>query len=91
MKAYLEVQPMTVSCRRRVTIDRELLDHLNVKPGDQLEVDLLPRGRCVLRAARTGSIQEFIGCLADKPRKTLGPVSVEELNEAIERAWAGEP
>lgn len=85
MKDVLEVPPMTVSSRRKITMDRDLLAHLNVKPGEQLEVYLMSRGRCVIRAVRTGDIRDFIGCLADKPRRVEGDVSIGDMNEAIEK------
>lgn len=91
MKDLVEVPPMTVSSRRKITMDREVLEHLNVKPGGQLEVYLMSRGRCVIRAARTGDIRDFVGFLAHKPRRVEGDVSIGDMNEAIEKMWGSEP
>ena len=67
-----------------------MLEYLDVKPGGQIEVYLLPRGRCVMRAARTGDIRDFIGFLAHKPRTVEGDVSIGDMNEAIEKGREGE-
>lgn len=85
----VDLLPMTVSQRRTVKLERLVLDHLKVKPGGTVEVDLLANGCCVLRAARTGDIRDLFGILAGRPRGREGEVSVEEMNEAIARGWAG--
>ncbi|MDH0868091.1 AbrB/MazE/SpoVT family DNA-binding domain-containing protein [Mitsuaria sp. GD03876] len=87
----IDLQPMTVSQRRKVKLEQLVLDHMNVKPGGTVEVDLLANGCCVLRATRTGDIREIFGMLADRPRGRAGEVSIEEMNEAIAQGWAGEP
>ncbi|PKA41209.1 hypothetical protein CWR43_23590 [Rhizobium sullae] len=35
---------------RSVTLTKEILDHLGVKPGDELELELLPDRKAVVRA-----------------------------------------
>lgn len=35
---------------------------------------------------RTGTIQDFIGCLAGKTKKVA---TIEEINQAAEDGWAG--
>lgn len=84
---------LTVTARGQVTFRREVLRHLGIKPGEKLEIDLLPGGRAVLKAAPpSGSFRSLVGCLKGK---TNGRVfSIEEINEAIgdaaTRAGAGE-
>jgi hypothetical protein len=52
-----------------------------------IELELLPEGRGVLKAARpSGSIDGFIGILAGRTKKIA---SIEEINEAAARGWAG--
>jgi hypothetical protein len=64
------------------------MQHLGVKPGGKIELDLLPDGRGMLRAARpTGKIEDFFGALAGKTKKVA---TIEEINEAIARGWAGQ-
>ena len=78
---------LTVTARGQVTFRKEVLQHLGIKPGERIELDLLPDGRGVLKAARpTGTIGEFVGLLAGRTRKVA---TVEEINEAAARGWAG--
>jgi hypothetical protein len=64
------------------------MEHLGVKPGGKIEIDLLPDGRGMIRAARpTGKIDSFIGMLAGKTKKVA---TIEEMNEAAAAGWAGE-
>lgn len=63
------------------------MQHLGVRPGGKIELDLLPDGRGVIRAARSsGKIQDFFGLLAGKTKKVA---TIEEMNEAAARGWAG--
>ncbi len=50
---------LTVTARGQVTFRKDVLQHLGIKPGDRIELDKLPDGRIVLRAAKpTGTIDE---------------------------------
>jgi hypothetical protein len=61
---------------------------MGLQPGQKIEVDLLPEGRVQIRAARPkGSIDDFIGFLAGK---TNVKMTIDEIKEATERAWAGQ-
>jgi hypothetical protein len=63
------------------------LRHLGVRPGDRIELNLLPNGRGMLEAARpTGSIDDFIGRLKGRRKKVA---TIEEINDAAARGWAG--
>jgi len=78
---------LTVTAKGQITLKKELLRHLNVAPGDKVEADALPDGRIVIRPARpAGSIDSFIGSLADPngPRLTI-----EQIKEITEEGWAG--
>lgn len=78
---------LTVTARGQVTFRKEVLQHLGIKPGDKIELDLLPDGRGMLRAARaTGTIDDFIGLLAGRTKKVA---TLEEINEATAQSWAG--
>ena len=84
------MKKLKVDSRGRVTFGKELLRHLGVEPGQTIEVEKLPGGRLALGPVRrtgTGSIDSFIGLLAGKTTKV---VTIDEMNEAIERGWAGE-
>ena len=43
---------LTVTKRGQVTLPKELLRHLGVKPGEKIELALLPNGQGELSAAR---------------------------------------
>lgn len=78
---------LTVTTRGQVTFRKEVLQHLGIKPGDKIDLDLLPDGRGVIKAARpAGSIAGFVGLLTGRTRKVA---SIEEINEAATQAWAG--
>jgi AbrB family looped-hinge helix DNA binding protein len=78
---------LTVTERGQVTFRKEVLRHLGVKPGEKIELELLPDGRVTIHTARPkGSIEDFIGCLAGKTKVKL---TIEEIKDATERAWAG--
>ena|SRR5450432_172196 len=78
---------LTVTARGQVTFRKEILQHLGVKPGSKIDLDLLPDGRGMIRAAKpTGKIQDFFGVLAGKTKKVA---TIEEMNEAAARGWAG--
>lgn len=78
---------LTVTARGQVTFRKKVMEHLGVKPGEKIELDLLPDGRGVIRAARpTGKIEDFFGVLAGKNKKIA---TIEEMNEASARGWAG--
>ena len=78
---------LTVTARGQVTFRKEVLRHLGIEPGEKIELDLLPDGRGVLKAARsTGSIDSFVGLLAGRSKKVA---TIEEMNDAATRGWAG--
>jgi bifunctional DNA-binding transcriptional regulator/antitoxin component of YhaV-PrlF toxin-antitoxin module len=78
---------LTVTARGQVTFRKKVMQHLGVKPGDKIELDLIPDGQGIIRAARpTGNIESFIGMLAGNTKKVA---TIEEINEATAAGWAG--
>lgn len=78
---------LTVTARGQVTFRKEVLQHLGIKPGEKIELDLLPDGQGILKAARTtGKIDGFVGLLAGRTKKVA---TIEEINEAAALGWAG--
>ena len=78
---------LTVTARGQVTFRKDVLQHLGIKPGERIELDLLPDGRGMLRAARpAGTIDGFVGLLAGRAKKVA---TIEEINEATAQGWAG--
>jgi bifunctional DNA-binding transcriptional regulator/antitoxin component of YhaV-PrlF toxin-antitoxin module len=79
---------LKVTSKGQVTLKKDLLQHLGVRPGDEILVEQLPEGRIQVKAARRKrDISEFFGSL----KQENGPhLTIEEMNEIIERGWAGE-
>ncbi|RAI45360.1 AbrB/MazE/SpoVT family DNA-binding domain-containing protein [Rhodoplanes roseus] len=79
---------LTVTAKGQVTLRKDLLQHLGVRPGDKVTVEKLPDGRVVVAAQRRGgAISDVFGRL----KRAGGPaLSVEEMNEIATRGWAGE-
>ena len=75
-----------------LTVPKEFIQDIGMKPGDQVELDLLSNGSVVLkpsgvdvRTERTGRIEDLFGCLAGQSNVRL---TIEEMNEAIGKAAA---
>ena len=78
---------LTITERGQVTFRKDILNHLGIKPGEKIAIDLLPDGSGVVRAAKAGgSIDDFIGSLAGRTKKVA---SLEEINEAAAKGWSG--
>lgn len=78
---------LNVTSKGQVTLRKELLDHLGVQPGQEIEVTELPGGRIEIRARRRdGTIEGFIGLLAGTSDKIA---SLDELERAAAEAWWG--
>ncbi len=80
---------LTITSKGQVTLRRDLLRHLGVGPGEQIEVQALPGGRIEVRAAQApGSIEAFIGSLAGRSAKVA---SLEEIQQAAVAGWSSSP
>jgi bifunctional DNA-binding transcriptional regulator/antitoxin component of YhaV-PrlF toxin-antitoxin module len=78
---------LTVTVRGQVTFRKKVMQHLGIKPGGKIELDLLPDGQGIIRAARpAGTIDGFLGVLSGRTKKIA---TIEEMNEAAARGWAG--
>lgn len=78
---------LTVTARGQVTFRKDVLRHMGVRPGDKIELELAPGGKGIIGAARkTGSIEDFIGVLEGKTRRTA---AIGDLVAVTERGWAG--
>ncbi len=74
--------------RGQVTLRKEVLRHFGVRPGEKIELELLPGGKGIVQASKPkGRIEDFFGCLAGKTDVKL---TIEEMNEAIAEAGAAE-
>lgn len=81
------MKTLTVTSRGQVTFRKEILQHLGIQPGERIELELLPGGRGVLKAARPAKkIHGFLGLLAGRTKKTA---TIDQINQAAEAGWAG--
>jgi antitoxin PrlF len=79
---------LTVTRKGQLTLRKELLQHLGIRPGQRVDVEVLPGGRLELHAERaTGDISRFIGLLAGRTSHTA---TLEELTNAAAEGWAGQ-
>ena len=78
---------LTVTSKGQVTLRRSVLEHLGARPGDVLEVDLLPGGRAEVRAAPKGDLTAFFNSFPNYKGPSL---TIEDMNEIIGAGWAGE-
>lgn len=78
---------VTVTAKGQVTLRKEVLEHLGAKPGDRLEVELLPSGRIEARTKPGRSVSSIFGMLkrSGEPARTI-----EEIDDAAGAGWAGE-
>lgn len=79
---------LTVTVKGQVTLKRDFLQHLGIKPGERVELEKLPGGELRVRAARPGNtIDSFLGLLSGKSDKVA---TIDEINEAAASGWAGD-
>ncbi len=77
---------LTITAKGQITFRKEILQHLGARPGEKVEVELLPNGRVQVKARPRGSIEDFFGSLQKPDTK---PLTIEEINEIIADSWAG--
>lgn len=81
---------LAVTVKGQITLKRDLLQHLGIKPGERIEFEKLPGGELKARAARpSGTIDDFFHALDGKV-KLQKPLTIEEMNEIAAAGWAGQ-
>ena len=77
---------LTITAKGQVTLRKDFLEHLGVRPGEKITVDKLPDGQIVVKAARpAGDISDVFNFL----KREKGPsLSIEEMNKVAARGWA---
>ncbi|HXE27783.1 MAG TPA: AbrB/MazE/SpoVT family DNA-binding domain-containing protein [Stellaceae bacterium] len=77
---------LPVTAEGQITLSKEMLEHLGVRLGDRITVEMLPRGILEMRAAgQAGQISEVFGLPKNKRREAL---SIDEIKDATARGWA---
>ena len=79
---------VSTTSRGQVTLRKEFFRHLGIKPGEKMEIDLLPggeiRGRAIKKKSR---IEDVFGMLAGKTNVKL---TIEEMDQALGEAVVAE-
>ena len=86
MPYICSMSTLTVTAKGQVTLRKDVLEHLGVGPGEQIDVTKLPDGRIEVRAAPAGEISTLFGMLKRKGGPSL---SIDEMNEITQRGWSG--
>lgn len=78
---------LSVTSKGQITLRKDLLAHLGVRPGEKIAVEKLPDGRVEIKAARpAGRISDVFGTL----KRESGPsLSIDEMNEIAASGWSG--
>lgn len=74
---------LTITAKGQITLNKGLLRHLGLKPGDKLEVAAEPNRRLSVgptESARTGRMEDAFGMLHRPGQRAL---TIEEMNEAV--------
>ncbi len=77
---------LTITSKGQVTFKKNLLKHLDSRPGDRLDVSLLPGGRLEVKAAPADGIESVFGMLSGKTGKVA---TIEEIGAFAAEGWAG--
>ena len=76
---------LTVTAKGQVTLNKDVMRHLKISPGDKLNVDLKPNGEASIAKQPVTSWDDIAGMLHDPD----GPVlTLEEIKAVIEEGWA---
>ena len=78
---------LKVTAKGQVTLRKDLLKHLGIRPGETVAVNKLPDGAIEVRAAHSGNpISDVFGLLKQKGRR---PLSIEKINKIASQGWSG--
>lgn len=78
---------LTITAKGQVTLRKDLLNHLGVRPGETVTVSKLPDGGIEVRPAQPrGRISDVFNSLKRKGGPRL---SIEQINKIAEQGWSG--
>ena len=79
---------LNVTAKGEITLRKDMLKHLGVRPGEKITVRKLPGGRIEVKAAHpTGKFSDAFGFL--KAKRKGRSLSIDDMNRIIARGWAG--
>lgn len=77
---------LTVTAKGQVTLNKEVMRHLRIGPGDKINVQLKPDGEASIARQPASSWDDIAGMLHDPDGPSL---TLDEIEAAIEDGWAG--
>ncbi|MBX3688567.1 AbrB/MazE/SpoVT family DNA-binding domain-containing protein [Dokdonella sp.] len=78
---------LTVTTKGQVTLRKDVLNHMGVRPGGRIVVDMLPDGRVEVRAERAqGRVSDVFNVLKPARGKAL---SLAQIQRIAASGWAG--
>jgi AbrB family looped-hinge helix DNA binding protein len=78
---------LTIKSRGRIPLPKDVVEHLGVGPGDEIEFELLPGGRgALMRAKPSKKINDSLGLLASQTKEA---VTIDDINKAAQKGKAG--
>lgn len=81
------MKTLTITSKGQVTLRKDILKHLGVRPGEKVAVELMPDGQIAVSAEKkTGDISAVFGILKKPGQKKL---SIAQINKIIADGWAG--
>jgi len=79
---------LKLTAKGQLTLNKRVLTHLGIRPGDHINVSLNPEHEVSIRPKPSGNSIESVFGILHSPD---GPVlTLDEIKEAIEAGWAGE-
>jgi AbrB family looped-hinge helix DNA binding protein len=77
---------LTITAKGQVTLKKAVLEHLGLKPGERVQVDLRPDGRVELAPVQRKRDLSSLRGLLHRPGQRV--VTLEEMQEGIEEGAA---
>ena len=78
---------LTVNPQGQIIVDEDVVKQLGVKPGDRVELSVLPGGKAEISAAvKTLTFRDLQGFMRSKTNGVI--LTIDEINEAIAEGWA---
>jgi len=77
---------LTITAKGEVTLRKGVLEHLGLRPGERVQVELLPDGRVELAPVRKRRTLASLHGILHRPGRK--PVTLEEMQAGIEAGAA---
>lgn len=81
---------LTITAKGQVTLKQDILKHLGAKPGQKVAVEAIAAGKVVLTLDKGEEDLNAAFGMLKAHNKRKKPLTIEEINEATAKSWAGE-